>query len=107
MGSNFRLASQIHKTPKRAANDITKREFEELLTPTGSSSMPSNLLCKLLLANRLNEPPLCSKNDQKKIEKTFFLMLVHRDIFLIKLIFIRQCLSSLNLNDFTFGKIYF
>ena len=60
LGSIFFLAIQIHKTPSNPANMITNNAPDELFTPFGSNSTPNKLLCKLLAANKLKEPPLCS-----------------------------------------------
>ncbi|MNL41141.1 hypothetical protein D3C87_1635370 [compost metagenome] len=49
---------------------ITNRELAALFTPLGSSLIaPNNLSSRLLAANRLRDPPLCSKNAQKMMEK--------------------------------------
>lgn len=48
---------------------ITKKELEVLLIIFGLLSIPNKLCCKLSFANNAKEPPLCSKNAQKIIEK--------------------------------------
>ena len=69
LGSILILPNQSQTIPTNAAKIITNNEFAELLTPLGSSGIPSTVLFKLLAANRLKDPPLCSKNAQKKMEK--------------------------------------
>ena len=62
------MAIQI--MPNMGANIITNKELAALFTPLGSSvTEPNILLSKLLAANKLNDPPLCSKNAQNKMEK--------------------------------------
>ena len=67
-GSIFLEFIQIQKTPNKDAKIITNKEFAELFTPLGSSFIPAIESFKLFAANKLKEPPLCSKNAQKKIE---------------------------------------
>lgn len=69
LGSIFLLDSQSHTNPTKAAKAITKKEFAELFTPFGLNSTPATVLFKLFAANKLKEPPLCSKKAQKTIEK--------------------------------------
>ena len=69
LGSALRLANHNHNKPKGVAKMITYNEFEELFTPFGSRCNPRIESLKLFAAKMLKEPPLCSKNAQKKIEK--------------------------------------
>ncbi len=48
---------------------ITKSEFELLFTTFGSMGMPKSEWFRLFSAKRLNDPPACSKNAQKRMEK--------------------------------------
>ena len=69
LGSIFFFAIHNQTKPINAAKPITNNEFAELFTPFGLNSTPAMVLFKLFAANKLKEPPLCSKNAQKKIEK--------------------------------------
>jgi hypothetical protein len=40
-----------------------------LLTPLGSKGIPKTVLLRLCAANKLKEPPLCSKKKSKRMEK--------------------------------------
>ena len=68
LGSIFFLFIQIQTIPIKAAKAITNNELAELFTPLGSKCKPATESFKLLAANKLNDPPLCSKKAQKKIE---------------------------------------
>ena len=68
-GSALRLANHSHNKPSGVAKIITYKELDELFTPLGSNGIPCIESLKLLAAKILKEPPLCSKNAQKKIEK--------------------------------------
>ena len=69
LGSDFLFASQIQRSPTSAENAMTKTEFAVLFKTLGSIGMCNTVPCKLFSANRLKDPPLCSKNAQKTIEK--------------------------------------
>ena len=54
------VTDNLNNLGTKNTNIITNNAPDELFTPFGSSSTPNKLLCKLLAANKLKEPPLCS-----------------------------------------------
>ena len=74
LGSKFRFAIAIQMIPTKAAKMMTNKELAALFTPLGSRViMPKNLSFKLLAANKLKDPPACSKMAQKITENNIIL----------------------------------
>ena len=62
------LAIHTQSKPRSGLNKITKRELLVLFTTFGSIVIPTREYVKFFSANKLSEPPLCSKNAQNTIE---------------------------------------
>ena len=69
-GSSFLLASATQAMPSSGLKMMTKSELDELFTPLGSMrNAEQRVWSGCSAAKRLNEPPDCSKNAQKMMEK--------------------------------------